>query len=520
MPDADLAPPRGPDLPGLGRASRAGAPAVPAGLEATARGILNRRPAVGLAVGVVRDRGLEQFAGQGLADIAAGTPVGEDTVFRIASITKTFTAVAVLQLWEQGLVDLDAPANRYLRAYQLVPATASFRPATVRHLLTHTAGIRELLHPWDLLRVRDLGETVPAGRPRPSLAELYRGGLRVDAEPGTRFAYTNHGFATLGQLVEDVTGQPLDRYLREHLFEPLGMADTGLVRPQRAAARLATGYELRRGGPEPVTDYEVVTTGGGAAWSTPRDMARYAAALLGGGSGEHGAILRPGTVQTMFAPHYQPDPRIPGFGLGFFRTDLGGHRAVEHDGILPGFDAQLLLAPDDGVGVIAFANGARRGMHWLAPEVGGLLRRLLGVADPAVRGDVPHHPELWGELCGWYRFAAHPTDPARLAIGPGAEVVVRRGRLVLRALSPVPALYRGVVLHPDDEQDPFVFRVELPWFGIGSGRVVFSRAPGGGATAFHLDFAPLSFEKRPGSRSPRRWSPGTRRARRVARWTG
>ena len=460
-------------------------------------GVRNRWPTVGLAVGVVRDGAMERFAADGLADIAANTPVTPDTVFRIASITKTFTAVAVLQLWERGQVDLDAPANRYLRGYQLVPARASFRPATVRHLLTHTAGIREVLHPWGLLRPRDLGETVPLGRAVPALAEYYRGGLRLDADPGTRFTYSNHGFATLGQLVEDVSGMPLDRYLRERLFEPLGMADTDLVRTERASPRRATGYELRAAGPRPVPDYEVITAGGGAAWSTPADMARYAAALLGGGAGEHGAVLRPGTVAAMFAPQYQPDPRIPGFGLGFFRTGVGGHRAVEHDGILPGFDAQLLLAPGDGVGVLAFANGARRGMHWLGPEAGGLLRRLLDIPDEAIRSDVPHRPELWGELCGRYRFLAHPSDPAWLAIGPRVEVVVRHGRLTLRALSPIPALRRGFLLHPDDAHDPYVFRIELPWFGIGTGRVVFSPEPGGRATALHLEFAPLSFQRQP-----------------------
>ena len=111
-------------------------------------GILNRHPAVGLAVGVVRNGRLELFSGHGLADIASNTPVTKDTVFRIGSITKTFTAVAVLQLWEQGLVDLDAPANDYLRAYRLIPAKAAHRPATVRQLLTHTAGLPQLLHPW------------------------------------------------------------------------------------------------------------------------------------------------------------------------------------------------------------------------------------------------------------------------------------------------------------------------------------------------------------------------------------
>ena len=93
--------------------------------------ILNRWPTAGLAVGVVRDGSLAWLHGHGVADIRSNTPVTEDTVFRIASITKTFTAIAVMQLWEEGLVDLDAPANDYLRAFRLVPAKAGFRPATV-----------------------------------------------------------------------------------------------------------------------------------------------------------------------------------------------------------------------------------------------------------------------------------------------------------------------------------------------------------------------------------------------------
>src|SRR5581483_8152595 len=102
------------------------------GSEMTARvnEILNRWPTVGLAVGVVRDGRLAFFHGHGLADIESNTSITEDTSFRIASITKTFTAIAVMQLWEQGIIDLDAPANDYLRTYKLVPAKATFRPAT------------------------------------------------------------------------------------------------------------------------------------------------------------------------------------------------------------------------------------------------------------------------------------------------------------------------------------------------------------------------------------------------------
>lgn len=463
--------------------------------------ITSRWPTVGLAFGVVRDGELAFFHGHGLADVPTRTPVTPDTVFRIASITKTFTAVAVMQLWERGLVDLDAPASEYLRSYRLVPARPGFTPVTLRHLLTHTAGIREVLHPWGLTRMRDLGETVPLGRPVPTLAQYYRGALRVDAEPGTRFAYTDHGFATLGQIVADVTGVHLNRYLRVNVFDPLGMHRTDLVRSPRVRDRLATGYELRSRGAVPVADYEVITIGGGAAFSTADDLAAFLAALLSGGTNRHGRVLKPETVAMLFEPQYQPDPRIPGIGLAFFRADLGGHLAVEHDGILPGFDAQIMAAPGDGVAVLALANGAKRGMHWLTAPCASVLREWIGAPDDGIRLGIPQRPQVWAQLCGRYRFSSYPTDPQRLAFGLGAEVLVRRGRLMMRFLSPVPALYRGFELHPDDEADPYVFRVQLPVEGLGSARVVFDAATDPASPVFHFDFAPMTF-RRAGGKTP------------------
>ncbi len=465
--------------------------------------ILNVHPMVGLALGVVREGRLGFFRGHGFADIASHTPISEDTVFRVGSVTKTITAIAVMQLWERGLVDLDAPANDYLRAYKLVPARAGFRPATVRHLLTHTAGIREVLNPWGLLRLRDLGEVVKVGRHVPPLAEFYHGGLRLDAAPGTRFMYTSHGFATLGQIVEDVSGMPLGRYFRERIFDPLGMADSDLARSARVRSRLASGYELRSHGAKTVSDYECVTLGGGGVFSTPRDMALYVAALLGGGANDHGRVLEPETMASMFAPHFQTDPRIPGMGLAFMRANLGGHLAVEHGGILPGFDSQIWLAPDDGIGVLAFTNGGSGALHLLTEPTAGVLRLLLGVPDDVIRTDVPHHPELWGDLCGWYKFSANLTDPGKLALGAGAEVFVRRGELTMRFLSPLPRLYKGFTLHPDDEDDLYAFRIRLPLFGSGTCRVAFSQEPGAGTGALHLDFGPTSFQKQPGATNPR-----------------
>ena len=468
--------------------------------------MLNRHPAVGLAVGVIRNDRLVHFQGHGFADIAAHTPVTQDTVFRIGSVTKTFTAIAVMQLWEHGLVELDSPAGEFLRSYRLVPAKATHRPATVRHLLTHTAGLPELVHPSRAFKPI-LGETVPFGQRVPALAEFYRGGLHLVAEPGTRHTYSNHGFATLGQIVEDVSGQPLHRYFREHIFAPLGMAHTDLLRSGRVGPSLATGYGLHSSGPRPVDDCDVVTAGGGSVYSTTADMADYVAALLGGGANEHGSVLKPETLASMFAPHYQPDPRVPGVGLGFFRSAAARHLLLEHEGLVPGFSSHLSLAPDDGVGIVAFTNGARGAKAWLGAEVSGLLRYVLGVEEDAIRADIPHRPDIWRDLCGWYSFPGSFRDVQVWFIA-GAEVFVRRGRLMLRPLSPIPSLSAALPLHPDDGDDPYVFRIDLSKFGIGTSRVVFSREPGMGATAFHLDFAPLSFRKQPAGRNPRRWATG------------
>ncbi len=474
-------------------------------LKARVDQVLNRWPTVGMAVGVVRDGGLEFFLGHGLADIASNTPITQDTVFRIASITKTFTAIAVMQLWERGLVDLDAPANDYLRAFKLIPAKEGFRPATVRHLLTHTSGLPEMVQaPRSIMYV--FGESFNLGQRLPGLAEYYRGGLRLRAEPGTRFTYTDHGFATLGQIVEDVSGEPLDRYFREHIFEPLGMADTDLLRSEKISSHLATGYNLGARGPKAVTDRQWVTAAASSIYSSPRDMARYVAALLGGGANEHGSVLKPATLASMFETHYQPDPRVPGIGLAFSRFNLGGHLAVEHEGILPGFNSDIFLAPDDGVGVMAFTNGARLAMLWLPAEAGRLLGHLIGAPEDVIRTDVPQHPELWGDICGWYSLSAALTDlRTRSMFGAGAEVFVRRGQLTLRALSPIPAVYRGFVLHPDDEKDPCVFRADVSEFGLGTARVIFSRDPAGAVTRLHLDLMPMSLQKQPAIKNPRPW---------------
>jgi hypothetical protein len=140
------------------------------------------------------------------------------------------------------------------------------------------------------------------------------------------------------------------------------------------------------------------------------------------------------------------------------------------------------------------------------PVAKALLRQLLDLPDDAVRIDVPEHPEVWGELCGWYAFGPGLLcDPQpRMALGAGVEVVVRGERLVARGQMPIPAVRKGLRLHPEGD-DPYAFRIDLSELRLGTSPVVFSRAANGEVAALHLALSPMSLQKRPNVRNPRPW---------------
>ena len=478
-------------------------------LKARVVEVLDRWPSAGVAVAVVRDGSPVWFFGHGDADVGSKEPITEDTVFRIGSITKTFTAIAVMQLREQGLVDLDAPASDYLRTFRLIPANPSFRP-TVRQLLTHTGGVGYWRRLSDLLRP-GVGSADRAARSGAQpLADYYRRGLPVEIEPGAKWVYSNHGFAALGQIVEDVTGQPLDRYMRELIFEPLGMMHTDLVRSERVRALLATGYVLRSRGLKPVADRELPAPPASGIYSTPSDMARYVSALERMLAGERGSVVKPDTLASMFQPHFRLDARVPGMGLAFEPDEERGHAMVWKTGILSGFHSAMVLAPDNGIGVVVLSNtGGLDGRGVTRPLAAALLRRLLGLPDQAIRTDMPPRPETWGEICGWYSPDPGPVTnlSLRATLGAGLEVMVRGRCLMLKPLHPIPAIRRGMRLYPDDPDDPCVFRVDIPDYGMND-RVVFKRGPEGRGTGIRLLMDVMSFPKRPDIRNPKRWAGG------------
>jgi CubicO group peptidase (beta-lactamase class C family) len=460
----------------------------------------NERTLAGLAVGVVRNGELESFVGLGLAGAAAGREIEPDTVFRIGSISKTMTAIGVMQLVEEGRAGLDDPVNEHLRGFH-VEAPSGSPPVTIRHLLTHTGGLGELRRWSDLLRPT-IGLALKPGQPPPDLAKFYAPALRAEVRPGTKWAYANHGFAVLGELVEQARGEPFAEAMRSRLFEPLGMTSTDYLRTDRVLDRVAVGYQLRRGRLRPVRDREIAVAPAGSVFSCVEDMARYVAALGSDGAG----VVSPETLALMFEPHDE-GRGPPSMGLAFFLDRLGDHRIAAHDGGWPGFVSAMVVAPDDGVGVVAFTNTSTAiAPHDLAERI---LRRLLDVPEPA-EPLVAESPHLWPELTGVYKLSRGLNTNVRWwpVLGGEVEIAVRRGHLVARAPSPIRVLRKGVRLRSADPEDPLAFEARHDDLVF---PVVFERGPSGRIESVRTGSIREGFlrlQRRPRAASLRLWARG------------
>jgi CubicO group peptidase (beta-lactamase class C family) len=472
-------------------------------VEAMLTEAVRRRGLGGVGVAIVRKGRRPEFTTVGLADPVAGRPISPDTVFRIASITKTMTAIGVLQLRDEGLFDLDDPVNNYLKRLTVAPPRGG-PEVTFRHLLTHTAGIGEMPSASDLPR-RPVWGLGPPGTAAADLPALYRGTLRAEVRAGSKWAYANHGFALLGQLVEDISGQPLAEYMQEKVFGPLKMSSTEYRRTDRTAGQVATGTHWILGRFRTVRDYDLTIFGAGAVLSSLNDMAAYAAWLSKGPTSRAAGVLKAATLNEMMTLQHTIDPRLPGLGLAFFLNQFGEHRVAGHDGNIPGFASALLVAPDDGVGVVVLTNTASLfGANLLAAR---LLRSLLGVPEPASalpQADLASSPHLWSELESAYAPAPGFLTNLRSwqMLGGEVQVVIKQRHLTLQALSPFRQVRRGLELHPTDADDPLRFAFEMDGLVVA---VAFERSGSGDVDRLVIG-RPVNgtFHRRPPWRSSRR----------------
>jgi CubicO group peptidase (beta-lactamase class C family) len=306
--------------------------------SAMARGMA-RESIPGAAFILVQGGRVVLAKGYGKADIAAGRAWDpETTVFPIASITKVFTATAVMQLADRGVIDLNADVNRYLTSVR-VPSTFP-QPVTAAHLLSHTAGFDELPG----RRVRSADELVP-------LSRFLTGRLIRIRPPGTMTSYSSYGMALAGLLVEDVSGMSYEQYLRRHIWEPLAMTRTSIASPEVSGASLAVAYENNEDGLQPVP-YEIYQTPSTSSiLSTAADMGRFLIAHLQNGRYGSHRILSDTIAARMHRQYATMHPRLPGWTLGLQVNDLNGRYLLEHGGDIGGFSSLLTMLPREGVGM-------------------------------------------------------------------------------------------------------------------------------------------------------------------------
>lgn len=430
---------------------------------------------------VVKDGEIFFQKGYGVADIAEQRPVDpERTLFSVGSVTKLFTGTAVMQLVEQGKLDLHADINQYLKDFQ-IPETYP-KPITTAHLLTHTAGFDEVFLG---MAARTEAEVEP-------LSEyLARTLPRRIRPPGQEYQYSNHGLALAGHLVEVISGQPYVKYINEQILQPLGMSRSTLGLPADLAPDLAKGYLYTGTGYEEEPVWHLNVGPAGNLKATGADMARFMIAHLQKGRYGDVRILAEETAAEMQRQHFTHHPKLPGSGYAFMERFRSNQRIIEHAGDVAGTSTQLVLVPEGNWGFFASYTSNRGGI-----AVKELADRLIDHYAPTPAEPAPAPPADFSKraarFTGIYQPNRYPRfTMAKLALfNPGWRVTANddatltlRGpgdmRPPIRLVEVEPLLFQevngnGYYAFDADEQgritklylpDYVIAMDKIPWYG-------------------------------------------------------
>jgi CubicO group peptidase (beta-lactamase class C family) len=366
----------------------------------------------GLALGIVHKDGVVHLRGFGEAG-PGGRTVTPQTPFILASASKSFTALAVMQLVESGKVDLDAPVRRYVPDFRVVDEVASAQ-ITVRHLLQHTSGLPEdsAFGPMLSNDVRDeaLSDRVRALRD-----------VQLSHGVGTEFEYTDANYDVLGLVVQSVSGQSYESYIADHVLTPLGMTHSYTNQADAQRNGLATGHRSWFGYPRPFeAPYSRAAMPSSYLISSAGDVTHFLSMQLSGGRYAGRSVLSPEGIAAMHAPAVREGTRDIFYGMGWVSRSLGGVPVVRHDGTNANFYADMVLDPSARWGVVILTNFDSLNLNGgrLQNLSSGVISLLHGEAPAEVQS--PHHPLL---------------APATLFVAIGTVVMLAgmvRTRLLLR----------------------------------------------------------------------------------------
>ncbi|HEY0778060.1 MAG TPA: serine hydrolase domain-containing protein, partial [Gemmatirosa sp.] len=410
---------------------RTGRAAMVARIDSLATAFLREAPAAGLTLAAVRGPDTLVLRGYGWADTARHRAAGPTTVYRVGSITKQFTAAAVLQLVEQRRLALTDTLGRFLPQY---PAWAH---VTVRQLLSHTSGIPTYTASptWTARMTESLAPDTVLG---------FVARQPFDFASGTRFAYDNTGYFLLGRVLERITGRPYAALVRERFFGPLGMTRSTYCPDAPSDTSYAAGYDRSRSGPpayQPTTPMSMTSPyAAGALCLTVPDYLRWQAALTSG------RVVTAASYARMSRSDTVADGQPTGYGWGLAPGQAGTHRFVEHGGDINGFSAQQLWFPDDTLRVVVFTNTLGSDPGRLAANVAAAVLGLPLQPVPPATPPPTATPASAGPLPAALRAAAPGTYALQL---PGRTLLLtlraEGDGLVGQATDqpPIPLLYLG-----------------------------------------------------------------------------
>jgi CubicO group peptidase (beta-lactamase class C family) len=360
--------------------------------EAKAASFVKENRLPGAAVGIVHEDKLVWSKGIGFADVKKKRRADTKTLYRIASITKTFTATAVMQLRDEGKLSLDDPLVTYLP--ELASARSTFGPIeglTIRRLLSHESGLQS--EPPDA----DFSLVLYESEAAKNLARA--ADISLTVPPNTQWKYSNLGYQLLGELVARVSGMTYARYIRSRILTPLKMASTALdPLPQRLRARRAVGYEPRFLSDEldPAPPDPGVFQAEGGLWSCAEDLARWLSCQF---SPE--PVLSEETAAEMHKPRYLVDPEwMRAWAIGWYARRQEDVIWIMHSGGHYGFITNACFDPKEKVGAIALLNGFGNATL-LAMDLGKIAREAVKAAAPKIEPAKPL-PKEWRALVGLY----------------------------------------------------------------------------------------------------------------------
>jgi CubicO group peptidase (beta-lactamase class C family) len=318
-------------------------------LDAWIAATVAQREQPGLSIGIVYDQDLIWAKGYGYADLARRVSATPTTIYRIASISKLFTATAIMQLRDAGKLRLDDPVSERLPWFSIKRTYDGGPPITIRHLVTHTSGL-----PRELSGVNWSDLAFPG---RDDLRRALPGQETV-FPPETEWKYSNLAVSLAGEIVAEVSGEPWPQYVERHILRPLGMSATRAA-PLRDLRGLAVGYGRRVPGRardiEPFVDIGAESPAGNLA-SNVLDLAKFVSLQLRDGPTGGRQILQGSTLREMHRVQWLRPDWQSGWGLGFSVRRVGDHVRVGHGGSLPGHRTQIEIAPAQKLGVIVLTN--------------------------------------------------------------------------------------------------------------------------------------------------------------------